>query len=210
MGLKFSKSPRLPAPSPVYSPDMLDQFQNALRLYFNQIDSSFSTILGPQGGQYFSIPYGAFSDSTSQTVTANTAQVVTFNTTDFVNGVSVVTNSKITVTVPGIYNLQWSAEFQNTDTQLHDASIWLKQNGTNIVGSTGLISVPNKHGSVNGHNIAGWNYFLQMAGNDYVEIWWSTDDAAVSIQAYPAGTSPTRPTTLSVVATLSFVSAIPE
>jgi hypothetical protein len=210
MALKFAKAPRLPAPSPVYSPDMLDQFQNVLLLYFNQIDSSFSTILGPQGGRYFSIPYGAFSDSTTQTVAANTAQAVTFNTSDYVNGVSVVTNSKITVTVPGIYNLQFSAQLQNTDAALQDASVWLRKNGADVAGSLGRVSVPGVHSAVNGNTIASWNYFVQLAGNDYVELWWSNTNTAVTIQTYAAGTSPTRPTTASVISTLSFVSAIPE
>jgi hypothetical protein len=210
MGLKFSKAPRLPAPSPAYSMDMIDQFQNVLLLYFNQIDSAFSSVLGPQGGQFINTPYGAFSDSTSQTVAANTAQAVTFNTSDYVNGVSVVTNSKITVSVPGIYNLQFSAQFQNTDAALQDASVWLRKNGADVAGSLGQVSVPGVHSAVNGNTIASWNYFVQLAGNDYVELWWSNTNTAVTIQTYAAGTSPTRPTTASVIATLTFVSSIPE
>jgi hypothetical protein len=189
---------------------MLDQFQNILLLYFNQIDSSLSTILGPQGGQYFSNPYGAFSDLTTQTVAANTAQAVTFNTTDYVNGVSVVSNSRLTVSVPGVYNLQFSAQLQNTDAALQDASVWLRKNGADVAGSLGRVSVPGVHSAVNGNTIASWNYFVQLAGNDYVELWWSNTNTAVTIQTYAAGTSPTRPTTASVLATLSFVSAISE
>jgi len=210
MSLKFSKAPRLPAPSPAYSPDMLDQFQNVLRLYFNQIDSSFSSLLGPQGGQYLNNPYGAFSDFTSQTATANTAQVITFNTTDYANGVSIETNSRLTVTVPGIYNLQWRGEFQNTNAALQDASVWLRKNGVDVAGSASQISIPNNHSAVNGNAVASWNYPIQLAGNDYVELWWSTPSTAVSLQAYVAGTSPTRPSTASNVVTLSFVSSVPE
>jgi hypothetical protein len=156
------------------------------------------------------MPYGAFQDTTDQTATANTATVMTFNTTDFANGVSVVANSKLTVEQAGIYNLQFSAQFQNTDSQLHDVSIWLRQDasgaGVDVAGSAGLISVPNSHGGINGHNIVGWNYYVSLNANDFIEIWWSTPNTAVTIQAYPAGTSPTRPTTASVVATLTFVS----
>ena len=215
MALNFSKSPRLPAPSPAYSADMLDQFQNVLRLYFNQIDSSFATILGPQGGQYLNNIYGAFSDSTSQTALANTAQAVTFNTTDYVNGVSIAAslvdplkNSKLTVTVPGIYNLQWRGEFQNTDVALQDASVWLRKNGVDVAGSAKQISIPNSHSAVNGNTVASWNDFIQLAGTDYVEVWWSTPNVAVSLQAYAVGTSPTRPTTVSSAVTLNLVSSV--
>jgi hypothetical protein len=114
------------------------------------------------------------------------------------------------VSQAGIYNLQFSVQLQNADSQLHDVSIWLRQDaagaGTDIAGSTGLVSVPNSHGGIDGHAIVGWNYFVTLNANDFVEIWWSTPSTQVTIQAYAAGTSPTRPTTASVVATLSFVS----
>ena len=58
------------------------------------------------------------------------------------------------------------------------------------------------------HSIVGWNYYLEMDASDYVEIYWSTTSADVSIQFYAASASPTKPATQSVVATLSFVSAL--
>jgi hypothetical protein len=88
-------------------------------------------------------------------------------------------------------------------------SIWLKQNGTDITGSTGFISVPNSHGGIDGHGIYGWNYYLSMAANDYVQLYWSVTNAAITIPFYAASTGPVRPSTQSVVATLSFVSALP-
>ena len=133
---------------------------------------------------------------------------MTFNTTDFANGVS-INSSQITVAYAGIYNLQFSAQFQNTDTQEHDAYIWLRQNGVDIPGSTGFVSIVSSHGGTPGHAIIGWNYFLEMDANDYVEIYWSPTNAAVTIQHLAASGTPTKPSTQSVVATLSFVSALP-
>jgi hypothetical protein len=156
-------------------------------------------------------PYGAFSDYNNQTTTANTATLMTLNTTDFANGVSIA-SSKITADNAGIYNLQFSTQFQNTDNAQHDISIWLRQNGTDIAGSTGFISIPARKsaGAGNeGHGIYGWNYFLSMNAGDYVQIYWSVTNTAVTIQYYGAGTGPTRPSTQSVVATMSFVSALP-
>jgi hypothetical protein len=135
---------------------------------------------------------------------------MTLNTTDFSNQVS-ISSSKITVVNAGIYNLQFSTQFQNTDNQIQDISIWLRQNGTDIAGSTGFVSIPARKSASAGeeaHEIVGWNYYLQMQANDYVEIWWSATNASVTIQQYPASVSPTRPSTQSVVATLSFVSAL--
>ena len=116
----------------------------------------------------------------------------------------------------GIYNLQWSGQFQNTDNQIQDISVWLRKgstgNGTDIVGSSGLISIPARKSASLGeeaHNIIGWNYFLELQANEFVELWWSATLNTVSLQFYAAGTTPTRPTTASVIATLSFVSALP-
>ena len=153
------------------------------------------------------LPYLAISDYNSHTVTANTANVMTFSSTDYISGFTLVANSQMTATYTGMYNLQFSTQFQNTDTQLHDVSIWLRVNGVDVVGSTGFVSVPNSHGGTPGHAINGWNFFVQLNAGDYVEIWWSTNNAAVTIQTYGTSTGPTRPSTASNVATLTFVSA---
>lgn len=152
-----------------------------------------------------SAPYGAFQDTTDQTITANTATAMTLNTTDYSNGVYVSNSSRMNVRNYGIYNLQWSGQFQNTDTQLHDVSVWIRKNGTDVAGSAGFISIPNSHGGVDGHVVVGWNYFVELAANDYVELYWSATNAAISLQYYPTQTSPTRPSTASLIATLNYV-----
>lgn len=205
------KAPNLPIGPKEYNQRYQDQLLNDLRRYFNTLDNALGLLLGTGsgGGKYVRFPYGAFQSGVDQTAVVNTATAMTFNVTDYSNDVSVVSNSRITVVNSGVYNLQWSGQFENVDTQLHDASVWIRINGTDVVGSGSLVSVPNKHGGVNGHTIAAWNYFVQLNAGDYVELWWSTDDTQVSLQYYAAGTSPTRPTTASVIATLSFVSALP-
>jgi len=204
-----SKAPNLPLAPQIYNQQAFDKYSNILRLYFNQIDNFSASLISDVGIGLLRSPYGAFEDTVSHTVTANTANAMTFNTTDYSSGVTIVGGSKITATYSGIYNLQFSTQFQNTDTQLHDVSIWLRINGVDVVGSTGYVSVPNSHGGIPGHSINGWNFFVQLNASDYVEIWWSTDSANVTIQAYAAGASPTRPSTASNVATLTFVSALP-
>ena len=134
-------TPNLPLATDVYERRYLDQLNNVLRLYFNQLRNALAELFGTAGGKSLAFPYGAFSDYTSQTTTANTATLMALNTTDFANGVS-IDNSKIIVENAGIYNLQFSAQFQNTDNQIQDISIWLRQNGVDIPGSTGLVSIP--------------------------------------------------------------------
>jgi hypothetical protein len=104
----------------------------------------------------------------------------------------------------------------NTDTQIHDLDIWVRKNGTtssaaDVANSNSVFSIPNKHGSVNGHAIAALNIFLDLAANDYVELMWHPSNTAVTIETLPAvaasGTSPDVPETPSVIATMAFVSA---
>ena len=153
-----------------------------------------------------SAPYGAFQDSTDQ-VAANTttAYPMTFNSTDYSNGVSVVSNSRLTVKSYGIYNIQFSVQLVNTDSSIHDMDIWFRKNGTNVPASNSRYSVPNSHGGVDGHTIAALNYYIELDANDYVEIMWATDDTAVSIQQLPTRTSPDTPSTPSVIATMQYV-----
>ena len=200
-------SPSLPLGTDQYERRYQDQFTNILRLYFNQIQNALAELFSDAGGKYVAFPHGAFSSDQDQTAIVNTATLMTLNTTDFASGIS-INNSEITVTNAGIYNLQFSAQFQNTDTAFQDVYIWLKQNGTDITGSTGFVSIPNRHAGTNGHSIVGWNYFLSMNANDYIEIYWSVPNVAVSIQHLAASGTPTKPSTQSVVATLSFVSAL--
>ena len=206
--LNQAVAPRLINAPIEYDYRYIDQLNNVLRLYFNQLDSILRQLKASNQAAVINVPYLAVQDTVSHTVTANTANAMTFDTVDYSNSCSLVSTSQLTVTYAGIYNLQFSTQFQNTDTQLHDVSIWLRKNGTDVAGSTGFVSVPNNHGGVDGHAIVGWNFYLSLAANDYIQIYWSTTNAAVTIQAYAAGTSPTRPTTASNVATLTFVSAL--
>ena len=199
--------PTLGYPTEVYERRHFNENNGSLTIYFKKLASVLGSLFGPRGGRFMNNPYGAFQSTVDQTAAAaNTAYAMTLNTTDYANGVSVASNSRITVTDAGIWNLQWSGQFQNTDNQLHDVRVWLKINGTVVTGSTGFISIPNSHGGINGHSIAGWNYFVSLDATDYVEIWWEADNTAISIQAYPA--SGNYPSTASVIATMSFVSNI--
>jgi hypothetical protein len=130
-------------------------------------------------------------------------------TTDFSNGVTVVSNgsglTRITFAHAGLYNLQWSGQFMNTSSSDQDISVWLRKDGTDIPGSTGHVTVPSKHGSVNGAIISAWNYFVSVTAGQYIELMWHADSTGVTLQYYPAGTTPTTPTTASVIATVQQV-----
>ncbi len=145
--------------------------------------------------------YGTGSGGTG-TYTVNTSQEVTSTT------ITGDLPSKITVDYAGLYNLQFSFQFVNTDTQIHDTDVWFRKNGTDIASSNSRFSIPNSHGGIDGHLIAALNFFLDMDPGDFVEIMWHTDDVQVLIEQLPTAASPTRPATPSAIVTMSYVSSL--
>jgi len=146
--------------------------------------------------------YGAFSDVTDQFATViNTGYPMLLGVTDLSNQVTVVSGSRITIANTGIYNIQWSAQFRNPTASEHDVTIWLRKNGVDVPGSAGVVLVPKKHGSFDGHTLPSWNFLLDVVAGDYYEFVWSTQDLSVFISFEPAGNPP--PSTASVVLTVT-------
>ena len=177
-------------------------------LYDARISEDSLILLVPYSSAAMSdpVPYGAFQDSTDQSAASTTtAYAVTFNTTDFSKGISVVSSSQITVESAGVYNFQFSIQLANADSQIQDVDIWFRKNGTDIVGSNSKFSINEKHGSVNGHLIAALNFYVQLVANDYVQLMWATTNTSVTIEQLAAQTSPTRPATPSAIMTVNKV-----
>ena len=166
-------------------------------------------LLAPNSAAAFAdtAPYGAFQDSTDQTAASTTvAYPMTFDTTDFSNGVYLSNSSRMNVRNAGIYNVQFSVQLENQDNVQHTVDIWFRKNGTNITASNSKFTVPaRKSASIFGHVIAAINYFVELAANDYIEIVWRTESTDVSLEQTPAESSPTRPATPSVIATVQYV-----
>jgi hypothetical protein len=152
--------------------------------------------------------YGAFQDNNTQTAAvSNVGYPMKLRINDLTNGITITGSdtSRITFANTGIYNLQFSSQFQNTDNAQHDITIWLRLNGTDVAGSAGYISIPARKsaGAGNeGHGVYGWNYVLSVVAGQYYQIVWSTSNATnVTMQFYAAGSPP--PSTASVIATVT-------
>ena len=203
--------PNLPLAPGQYEARYQEQFNNVLRLYFNQLNNILGQLSTSGGITGVRFPYGAFSRNTQQTAAlANTAYAVAFDTTDFSNDVTLVSTTQITATNSGIYNFQFSVQLENTDNASSDVYFWIKQNGTNLTASGGLFGMsPRKSPGDYFHLIGGYNIFISLTAGQYIELYWSTTNTATSIQNYAASGSPTKPSSPAVIATLSFLSALP-
>jgi hypothetical protein len=201
-------APNLGLPSASYEERFFGQSFGGLNIYFGKLTALFSALFGRRGGKWINSPYGGFQDSTDQTAAnTTTAYAVTFDTTDFSNGVTLSDSSRLNVAQSGIYNLQFSIQFQNTTNDGQDVDVWFRKNGTNIDNSNSRFHLtPRKSTGDPSHLIAALNFFVSLAANDYVEIMWRPTDIGVSLEHFATSSTPTRPAIPSVIATLSFVS----
>ncbi len=201
--------PRLPAAPVEYSQRYGDDLTNVMRLYFNQLSNGLAAVLAPEGGKYINNVYAAVQRTTDKTFAANTVTQITFDQTDYINGATNDGTDGIAVSQDGIYNYQFSVQWKNSDSQEHDAWIWLRVNNVDVPGTASQFSVIARHGSVDGAVIAAANFFVELRANDTVEMWSAVSNTSVKMDAVAAQTSPfPMPAIPSVVATLSFVSSI--
>jgi hypothetical protein len=199
--------PNLGTSSVAYSQEIQNQNNGALRTFFIKLVNAIQSITARMGGRYINFPYGAFQDSTDQTAASTTvAYAITFNTTDFSNGVTLSNSSRLNVANAGLYNLQFSIQFKNTTNDGQDVDVWFRKNGTNIDNSNSRFHLVARKGTGDpSHIIAALNFFVDMAANDYVEIMWRTENTGVNIEHFGTSTSPTRPAIPSVIATMNLV-----
>ena len=184
---------------------------SALNGYFRKLISVLGALFGPRGGKFLNTPHGAFHDSTDQAAASTTAAtVVTFNTTDISNGVTLSNSSRLNVADSGVFNIQFSIQLKNTTNDGHDVDIWFRKNGTNIDNSNSRFHIPQRKSAGDpSHMIAALNFFIELDAGDYVEIVYKVGDVAVTLGHFAASSTPTRPAVPSVIATVSFVSNLP-
>lgn len=207
--------PALPQAREEFDRPYQDQLNNVHRLFYNRLTQSYNALISPPlgtnlpGGGYLYFPYAAIQRTTDKTFTANTATQITFDQNDFLSACANDGTDGILVNRAGIYNYQFSVQLKNTDTQIHSSWIWLRVNGVDVAGTGSKFDVISSHGGTPGYVIAACNFYVQVDAGDTVEMWAAVDNVAVTFEAEAAQTSPfPMPAIPSVVATLSFVSAV--
>jgi hypothetical protein len=142
--------------------------------------SSFNTATGS---------YGSFYDTTTQTnPVGNVPRSMSLNTTAITNGVSVSGstdpfNTYIKTENAGVYNIQFSAQLDKTDSGTDDIVIWLRKNGIDLIDTATTISLVGN----NAKNVAAWNWFVNSAANDYYQLIWYSADTDLRLLAETMG-----------------------
>jgi hypothetical protein len=132
---------------------------------------------------YYLSAYHTASISLSVT---STVYSMSFSTTDFASGISISGSdkSKIKITNPGIYDIQFSAQLDKTNSRNNTVYIWLAKNGTNEPNTNTGVTL---FGGSNEAQVAAWNFYVSASVNDYYEIRMAaTDDNALIEYDIPA------------------------
>jgi hypothetical protein len=148
--------------------------------------------------------YGSFTSNVTQiTKGANQINVMSADTTEDNNGVILSANTKFVVQNSGTYNLQFSAQMSKTTNGNDIASIWFRKNGNDIPRSNTTIHVLEAGGIKIG--LAAWNYVDTFNSGDYIEIAWSSPEVTMQLLWQDVQTGPTRPSTPSLIVTVTQV-----
>lgn len=208
--LRPTIAPNLAIPPVEYDQQYFNMLTNILRLYFTQNDADWRALVDTIGGANLKFPYGDFSSNLTQTLTAaNTPTRILLDTAEFNNYITFATTGTVTIPQSGIYNAAFSIELSNTDTVIHTADVWLRQNGVDVPRSGSEWAVVNSHGGTPGYTVAAANFFIEAKAGDTVELWWTADSTLVSLLYQAAQTTPfVMPAISSAVITLNYVSAI--
>ena len=149
--------------------------------------------------------YGAFSSTGSQvSVSANTINIMSASTVEHSSGVVLSANTRFVMTNSGVYNIQFSAQFQQQANIDSNVSIWFRKNGTDIPRSNTEMAI-DKNQAGPSKLVAAWNYVDSFNANEYIEIAWSSPDTTMELLYQGTQTNPTRPATPSLIVTVTQV-----
>jgi hypothetical protein len=211
-------APSLPNATTDYNQQYQDQISNVLRLYFNQIDNFTRALTISNGGSALTFPHIGASDTTDQYSTANnTPTIVKWNTLDSAKGFTLASNAA-TADYKGIYKIDYSLQFANTDNAQHDIDVWLRINNVDLPGSATKFSIPARKSAGVFTFVAAFSTIMfSINAGDYFTLYWATDKAAivspaadgVYMEYQAAQTVPfAHPSIPSAVGTITFVSAV--
>lgn len=125
-----------------------------------------------------SLDYGSFySDQIQTNSPASTPRAMTLNREVTAKGVYVVSSTMVTVEKEGVYNIQFSAQLDKTDSGTDLADIWLAIQGEPVEWSNTQISVVGN----NGKYVAAWNWVVPLDAGQHFQIYWQSEDANMRI-----------------------------
>ena len=198
-------TPALPLAPEGYERPYMDQNSSVLRLFFNRLVNSLNTLLSTDdGGKFLYMPRGLFYSTTDQNAAlVNTGYPVEFENTYIGNGVSIAgtDDSRITVSADGVYNFQVTLQIEHNNSSEVTLWTWINKNGTDQPYGGQKVTIKG-----NGDDATYWNFSIDLTAEQYIEMYWATNDTGLNLHT-EAATTP-HPGIPSAVVAVSFVSNV--
>ena len=147
------------------------------------------------GNKQFNV--GAFSSLVTQSGSAGVSQSVNFEVTDISEGISIASNSRITLANRGTYSITFSAQIK-ADGGQDTLWMWLKKNGSNVANTS--TKIVGKNGE---ETVLTVNYVVDASSNDYYELVWQNLNGYADLLY--EGTSGNYPAIPSIILTVTQV-----
>jgi hypothetical protein len=126
--------------------------------------------------------YASFydADTTDQTGSTTDRTAVEWATAAVTGaGITVASNSRITLAAAGTYRVNASLQFHNSTNTVRTVDLWFAKNGTNIANSAARITVPANNAG--GTNLVAYEIFETVVANDYIELYWRPSDVTATL-----------------------------
>lgn len=132
--------------------------------------------------------------SQAQWTAANVAAQVKIDEQDLSNGVSLSGVGDITIANAGVYNIQFSIQFENFGNDYDDVTAWFRVNGNPIAKSASYSTISQSHAGAPGAIIMTVNIFHTAAPGDVMSLMWQNDQGTAAITSFPpSGSIPQSP-----------------
>ena len=186
---------------------------------FNNLTAAQSNAsLFTGSGREINFPHIAASDSTDQYADADDdPTIVKWDTADEILGFTLNNDYTATATYDGVYKIDYSLQFANTENAAHDVFVWLQVNGIDVAKSASKFTLPaRKSAGVPSFVVAYSSITFEVNAGDDIGLWWATDKAynptgpvdGVYMEYLPVQTTPfNHPAAPSAIGSIVYVSA---
>ena len=143
--------------------------------------------------------YGAFRRTTDVIpAVINTAEVIALDSNGFSDRIDFGTpSSRIVFEDAGIYTLSFSVQLTSLGGAVKTVWFWPRINGTDSENSTVKVSIKDNATTT----VVSRTQVFQVSANDYLEIFWATDNLNLKLEAVPATAfAPAAPSVILTVA----------
>jgi hypothetical protein len=213
MQLNLNTPPRLPSAPQQYEQRFHDQHSDVLRLYFNQLNNTVATVIGPNGAAYLQAPHAMLMSDQDQTNAGITvANQLSFNQPVITQGIRVENTDEIWFEQSGQYLVTFTLQVTNRSNDAQEFEVWAGFNGSNYPLSNTRFDLPaRKSSTVWSHTVPAITgiFTVTNPATEYLTLKWWASSVDVFLEHYPVNTSPTRPAIPSVIMTVNCISRLP-